>query len=71
MNTCRFCDGSKGKRAIVKYGTRHYAHADCLLSAKGPEIFNKMNKQQLGEFPVFAAKDFHCRKELEAAYSQR
>lgn len=58
MNTCRFCkDWHEGKYGLVKYGVRHYAHADCGLKAKGSAFFDLLSDWQLNQFPYFAAKD--------------
>ena len=65
MNTCRFCkswDG--GKYGFVKYGVRHYAHADCALKAKGPAFFDLLQDWQLRQFPYFAAKEAGLADEL-------
>lgn len=35
LRVCQFC-GSLGL-SLVKYGVRHYAHATCLVKAKGEE----------------------------------
>lgn len=32
---CRMCDQVQDSRALIKYGVRHYAHAKCLILARG------------------------------------
>lgn len=32
---CRMCDQVCNSRALIKYGVRHYAHARCLIAARG------------------------------------
>lgn len=59
MNTCRFCknDESPGRFHLVKYGVRHYAHADCGLKAKGVAFFDSLTDWQCTQFPVIAASE--------------
>ena len=70
MNTCRFCKKSefdgrqKGKYRLVKYGVRHYAHADCGLKALGAEFFDRLTPWECTQFPYFAAKAAGLAKEL-------
>lgn len=35
---CAFCKGVLDERHLVKYSTRRYAHAKCLLEHKGMEF---------------------------------
>lgn len=66
-NTCRFCKDWKdeGHYPMVKYGVRHYAHADCALKAKGAEFFDRLSEHQLSQFPYFAAKEAGLAADLE------
>jgi len=62
MNTCRFCGHSDYDRGehypLVKYGVRHYAHADCGLKAKGVAFLDSLTDWQCTRFPYRAAQDF-------------
>jgi len=59
FNVCRFC----GKYAredehgldLIHYSTRHYAHPDCLLKAKGADTWALLHDWQLDQFPALAA----------------
>ena len=59
FNTCRFCGKGNGEDEhgldLIKYGVRHYAHPDCLLTAKGAEAWRVLHDWQLEAFPYFAA----------------
>lgn len=35
IRECRFCRNAKLRVALIKYGVRHYAHAECLLRSPG------------------------------------
>lgn len=66
MNTCRICKGWKSNPyLLVKYGPRHYAHADCGLKLHGAVFFDKLKDYELRRFPYFAAKSLGLEKELE------
>jgi hypothetical protein len=73
MNTCRFCkayDDAHGL-ALIKYGVRHYAHPDCLLTAKGSGAWMVLHDWQLDEFPYFAAKRAGLAESLMEAIRSR
>lgn len=53
MSICRFC-GERGE-SLVKYGTRHYAHAECGLKAKGVAFFDSLTDWQCTQFPYAVA----------------
>lgn len=59
LNICRFCKkyGDEGNYKLVKYGVRHYAHADCGLKAKGVAFFDSLTDWQCTQFPALAAHD--------------
>lgn len=61
MNTCRFCpdpEKSVGHYGLVKYGVRHYAHADCGLRVKGVAFLSTLTDWQChAVFPYRAAQD--------------
>ena len=47
--TCRFCRKRDPRSTMVKYGTRHYAHFDCYLSAR--KSIDDLTSKQIGRFP--------------------
>ena len=49
LSTCRFCHEFDPCHEMVRYGTRHYAHFDCYLSAGKP--FDTLTPWQIGQFP--------------------
>lgn len=55
---CRLC-GKAGyehhKYPLIKYSTRHYAHADCALAKWGAVFFNRLTSRQASLFPALAA----------------
>ena len=53
--TCRFCEQSDKTDKLIHYSTRHYAHPDCLLKAKGEETWSLLHDWQLKQFPGLAA----------------
>ena len=67
MNACRLCTPAPIRSKYgdaIRYGVRHYAHAECALRKWGAEFFDRLSPWQLGEFPYFAAKDFGLTDEL-------
>jgi hypothetical protein len=63
---CRFC--KEYGESLVKYGTRHYAHARCGLEAQGEAFLDNLTDWQLSQFPYLVAKDFGFAERVEAAY---
>jgi hypothetical protein len=56
---------------MVKYGTRHHAHADCLLKAKGADAFKSLSTWQLEWFPYFAISEAGLTNELRNELAAR
>jgi hypothetical protein len=58
-NICRFCKKyeNEGRFKLVKYGVRHYAHADCGLEARGVGFLDSLTDWQCTQFPYRAAAD--------------
>ena len=57
---CQFCRGTSvvyqdGTYSLFKYGVRHYAHAPCLLTAKGEAAFDLLPEHVLRAFPALVA----------------
>jgi hypothetical protein len=74
MNTCRFCQKASyedHKYPMVKYGVRHYAHADCALKARGAAFFARLTPWQLTTFPALAAFETDLLDALRAAIAER
>lgn len=51
--TCRVC--KEGADNLVKYGTRHYVHADCAMKKWGGEFFQRLTPWQASQFPYLSA----------------
>lgn len=63
MNTCRVCgltnlDHTGSRYPLIKYGVRHYAHADCALRKWGKDFFLRLSRWQASQFPALAAAEF-------------
>ena len=58
MSTCRFCGEWGFQDDLVKYGTRHYAHANCYLAKRGLEGLETLSLHQLETFPVLMLKPY-------------
>lgn len=74
MSICRVCHEFESTRRLkgdscwklIKYSTRHYAHADCALKKWGSEFFQRLTPWQCNnQFPYFVAKKLGFRAELE------
>ena len=61
MATCRVCGKSEYEQhrfKLVKYSTRHYAHADCALEKWGAAFFDRLTPWQVAhQFPYMAARE--------------
>ena len=68
MGTCRVC---KQDGAEIKYGVRHYAHAECALEKWGGAFFKRLTPWQASMFPYFAAKRANVLTELEARIKEK
>lgn len=74
FNTCRVCGKctyEKHKYPMIRYGTRHNAHADCGLQRDGAAFFAKLTPYQLHTFPALAAIDAGMLDALRAAIAAR
>ncbi len=59
-NTCRVCSKctyEKHRYGMVKFGPRHWAHADCGLQRYGVKFLDKLSPHQIASFPFMAAQD--------------
>ena len=52
MAQCRFCTMWDPKVPLIKYGVRHYAHAECFLRRKGIAGLKGLSLYQLETFPI-------------------
>jgi hypothetical protein len=69
MSTCRFCKEDSG--TLLKYEVRHYAHAKCLLDAKGAAAFDYFLPWQLeNQWPYLPIVKAGLVKEFEARIAQ-
>lgn len=64
MSTCRLCSERRGH--LIKYGVRHYSHAECALSRWGADFFDMLSQWQLEQFPVMAAAKYNLIEALTA-----
>lgn len=69
MSVCRFCKRDEhDHNTLVKYGTRHYAHRRCYLTA-GKSLAD-LHDWQIALFPMQLLKDFGLLHELTAAQAR-
>lgn len=54
IRTCRFC--KEQDENLIKYNTRHYAHAACGLKVQGAAFLDNLSDWQCTRFPYFPAK---------------
>lgn len=66
-NTCRLCNQSDASTNLVKYGTRHYAHARCALTRWGAAFFGRLSLFALEQFPAIAAAEAGVYEDLKRA----
>ena len=50
-NTCRLCKDSNISRPLLRYGIRHYCHAECGFKRWGNEFLNKIPVHEIGNIP--------------------
>jgi len=63
---CRICKKYEtGRRALIKYSVRHYAHPKCALDKWGAEFFQRLTPWQCRAFPLMVAKRAGLLEELE------
>lgn len=72
MNTCRVCGCTdlgdmsvQRKGRLIKYGVRHYAHAECGLKKWGSSFFDRLTDWQVTQFPYIPADRAGFGKELQ------
>lgn len=68
FSTCRLCgdhreNGPKGP--MIKYGVRHYTHAECALAKWGSAFFDRLHDWQVRNFPAVIAAQFGLFEELK------
>ena len=67
MSQCRFCK-DYDESQLVKYEVRHYAHASCLMKAKGAAAFDYFSAWQLEtQWPYLPVIRAGLQKEFDAA----
>jgi hypothetical protein len=68
LNTCRLCGKSELGRYstnLVKYGVRHYVHAECGLKKWGAAFLDKIPQYEIGHLPYRAVKAAGLMAEVE------
>ena len=55
MNVCRFCGDGDGK--LIKYGVRHYAHAECGFKLLGDDFLERLALHYVKLLPARACVD--------------
>lgn len=73
FHTCRFCHSSDDLHGLepIHYSTRHWAHPDCLLKAKGSDTWALLHDWQIEQFPALAAHRHGLYESLGEAYRSR
>lgn len=51
FNTCRLCKDSNMHRPLMRYGIRHYCHAECGFKKWGDEFVLKIPRHEIGNLP--------------------
>lgn len=73
-NTCRLCHDWKvdlrHTGPMLKYSTRHYAHAKCGCVRWGREWLNKQPDWVIAHLPWFFAQDMGIADVVRAAYER-
>ena len=70
MSQCRFCKDDD-QNQLVKYEVRHYAHASCLMKAKGAKAFDYFGAWQLEtQWPYLPVIRAGLQKEFDAALAE-
>jgi hypothetical protein len=64
FNTCRLCKDDDLDRPLLRYGIRHYCHAECGFAKWGAEFLNKIPAHEVGMIPYRLILDFPDRLEL-------
>lgn len=54
---CRFCQDRGLERQLLKYGVRHYAHAECLVRKLGVDALAALPSGELATAPVLVLRD--------------
>lgn len=74
MSTCRLCGGGElevgEKGRLVKYGVRHFAHAQCGLRKWQSGFFARLSEWQLRQFPVLYAQREGLGEALQGALNE-
>lgn len=56
---CRFCKKHDDDDRLLKYGTRHYAHADCFFGSSGrPFPLDDLHDWQIRNVPYLILKKY-------------
>lgn len=63
-NNCRLCKDRALHRPLLRYGIRHYCHAECGFSKWGDEFLNKIPAHEIGGIPFRLILDSPSRRAL-------
>jgi len=68
LNTCRLCKKSEVgeySTSLIKYGVRHYVHAECGLKKWGAVFLDMIPAHEVGRLPWRAVKAAGLLPEVE------
>lgn len=51
LNSCRLCKHQDINRQVVRYGVRHYCHAECGFERWGDGFLRKVYGYEIGNIP--------------------
>lgn len=51
FNTCRLCKNTRVNDTLLRYGIRHYCHAECGFDRWGDEFLRKIPNFEIGCIP--------------------
>lgn len=51
FNSCRLCKKQDVHRLVLRYGVRHYCHAECGFERWGDDFLRKVYTYEIGQIP--------------------
>lgn len=51
LNACRLCSDRSSQRNVVRYGIRHYCHAECGFDRWGDDFLRRIPAHEIGALP--------------------
>jgi hypothetical protein len=64
LNTCRICRDLDASRPLLRFGVRHYCHAECGFAKWGDEFLRKIPVHEIGAIPYLCFVDHPERKRI-------